>query len=554
MRIGRVCLATAWLAIHGSAQVQAPRSPYAAITGIVLNDSTGTPLRRVLVTLSTLDTPPLDAVTYSESNGAFGFTNVPPGKYRLYVHKEGFQPVWFGAATPKRPPGTLMLGAGDVRFGITFRLRPLGSISGTVIDPDGDPVPNAQIRLMHSAWARRKPAYSTEGWATTDSSGRYHLDDVVPGEYVVMAAEHYQPAALIQTDVSVGQPAQQKMYLPQFYPDASRMSSAESIQLTPGKELDGIDFHLVARVAAPLHGKVVVPDDVPPHTVVQIAVYPQEVPDDGNQSMGSGAVPPNYTFNMMNLLPGPYLIVAHLDAPGHHYRGFDRIELPPGGQEITMRLDRGIDLAGRVDLEGGGEHPSEPFRVTLISGDRPQVQATPAAQAKPDGSFVIPDVLPGIWDINVEPVPKGGFIKSMLLGDQDVLTEDMIITSGTRDPLRIVVSTRGAVVTGTVTVPQGVSRSARARVLLAPSGKYENVLSFYAIVSADDTGHFEFKAITPGKYKLYAFEELDPSSFEDPTFLKPFEEQSEAFDVPEGARISREVQLIPAGTQTSARK
>ena len=44
------------------------------------------------------------------------------------------------------------------------------------------------------------------------------------------------------------------------------------------------------------------------------------------------------------------------------------------------------------------------------------------------------------------PVPRGGFIKSMLLGDQDVLTEDMVITSSTREPLRIVISTRGGVV------------------------------------------------------------------------------------------------------------
>lgn len=552
MCIGWLCVATAWLAVQGPTQVPAPRSPYASISGIVLNDATGTPIRRALVTLSTLDTPPLDAVTFSESNGAFGFTNVPPGKYRLRVAKDGFLPAWFGAATPKRPPGTLTLAAGDVRFGMTFRLRPLGAISGVVLDPDGDPVPNAGVRLLIATYERRKPKYTDAGWASTDDRGRYRLNDVPPGQYVVMAAEHYQPAAQIQPEASIGQTTQQKMYAVQFYPDTSRLSSAEPVSMVPGKDLDGIDFHLTARAVAPLHGKIVVPDDLPANSHVQISVFPQDVPDSGDQSSGGAAFPPDFTFELTNLLSGSYMIVAELSTPARDYRTAERIELPPGGQDLTLHLDPAIDLAGHLDLEGGGERPSGPFHVTLISGDSPPARSQPQAEVKPDGSFVIPNVVPGIWDINVEPVPKGGFIKSMLLGDQDVLTEDMLIAPNTREPLHIVLSTRGAVVSGTVTVPRDVPRSARARVLLAPSGKYEHVLSFYAVTAADDAGNFEFKAVTPGRYKLYAFEELDPSSFEDPNFLKPFEELSEAFDVPEGGHVSRQVRLIPAGARAPA--
>src|SRR4051794_12203452 len=114
MRIGLICAASTWAAVLALAQVPPPRSPYAAISGVVLNDRTGSPIRHATVTLTTLDTPPLDAVTFSESNGAFGFTNVPPGKYRLHVAMQGFQSAWFGAATAKRAAGTLTLAPGDV--------------------------------------------------------------------------------------------------------------------------------------------------------------------------------------------------------------------------------------------------------------------------------------------------------------------------------------------------------------------------------------------------------------------------------------------------------
>jgi protocatechuate 3,4-dioxygenase beta subunit len=551
MRVGWICLASVFLATPGLAPAQAPaRAPFAAISGVVLNDSTGAPIRRAAVTLSTLDDTPLEAVTFSESNGAFGFIDVPPGKYKLHVVMEGFQRAWFGAATPDRAPGTLKLAPGDVRYGITFRLRPLGSISGIVLDPDGDPVPNAQMRLLKPSWERLKPSYRSERFAGTDSLGRYRFHDVPAGQYVVMAAQPNAPVLTIQPEAVAGQATTQKMYAPEFYPDASRISSATPLQLAGGQDLEGIEFHLATQAVAALRGKIAVPGDLPADANLQVSVYSQDLPNNAYQSTGAHASPPNFEFQIPNLIVGTYVIVASLSAGGRDYRATERIELPPGGLELTLHPDRGIDLTGRVDFEGGS--PTDRFQVSLIPGGYPPGRRRIQIEAQADGAFVVPNVVPGIWDIGVKPVPPGGYIKAMRLGDRDVLTDDMTIEPGTREPLRIVVSARGAVVTGTVAVPPGVARSARAPVLLAPCGKYANVLSFYKRASADDAGHFEFKGVTPGRYKLYAFEELDPLAHEDPNFLKPFETLSEAFDVAEGGRVERPTQLILAGTQPAA--
>ena len=235
MRIGWMRAVSVWLAAPGLALAQAPApappSPFAAISGVVLNDATGSPIRRAAITLSTVDTRPLEALTFSEANGEFGFNTIPPGKYRLRVELSGFQRASFGAATSTRAPGTLTLAPGDVRYGITFRLRPLGSISGVVLDPDGDPVTNVQLRLLKSAWDRLKPSYRYEGFASTDHLGRYRFHDVTPGQYLVMAAQTYTPALTIQPEAVAGQPPTQKMYAVQFYPDASRFASAAACGL-----------------------------------------------------------------------------------------------------------------------------------------------------------------------------------------------------------------------------------------------------------------------------------------------------------------------------------
>jgi hypothetical protein len=213
-----------------------------------------------------------------------------------------------------------------------------------------------------------------------------------------------------------------------------------------------------------------------------------------------------------------------------------------------MPLLPAIDLDGRLDLEGGGDRPAAPRRVKLSSGDTPRIPGQPHAEVRPDGSFTIRNVVPGIWDIAVEPIPNGGYLKAMRLGDQDVFAEEMAIMPETRTLLRIVVSTRGAAVKGTVTVPPGVTESARATVLLAPDGKYEQVSILYVRTDSDEAGRFEFRGVTPGRYKLYAFESLDLVSWRDPQFLAPLADSSEAFEVREGGSVSRQVALIPADT------
>ena len=554
MRIGWIFTVSLSLSAPGLSQPQAPAEPppaFAAISGVVLNDTTGAPIRRAYITLSTLDTTPLEALTFSEANGAFGFNTIPPGKYRLRVELTGFQRAWFGATTPSRPPGTLKLAAGDIRYGITFRLRPGGSISGVVLDPDGDPIPNVQLRLLRSAWERLKPSYRYQGFANTDDRGRYHFHDVPAGQYLVMAAQTYTPALVVQPEAVPGQAPPQKMYAVQFYPDAGRFSAAAPVQLAGGQDLEGIEFHLAAQTVAALHGKVVVPADFPSGSYVQVIAYSQEVPGNPYQSNGTRASPPNFEFQVPNLTAGAYVIVASFSAGGHDYRATERVEVPPGGLEVTLHPDRGIDLAGRVDVEGGPA--TGPFQVTLIPSGDPPGRRRIQVEAHADGAFVAPDVVPGVWDIGVRPVPPGGYIKAMRLGDRDVLTGEMTIDSGTRESLRLLVSTRGAVVTGTVAVPPGVARSARAMMLLAPVGKYASVISFYAHATSDDAGHFEFTGVTPGRYKLFAFEELDPSAYQDPGFLKPFDALGESFSVAEGGRVDRQTQLILAPTQTAAR-
>ena len=164
--------------------------------------------------------------------------------------------------------------------------------------------------------------------------------------------------------------------------------------------------------------------------------------------------------------------------------------------------------------------------------------------------FQFDDVVPGIWDIGVEPQPPGSYIRSMMLGQKDVLTDDMILKPGSREPLNIVLNMDGAIIKGTVT-ENGDHPAARAVVLLAPDGRFANVMSFYENRVSDESGHFTFKSVTPGRYKIYAFDRMEQGEFENPDFLKPYAASGEAFDVGDGARLERKATLIVRGESGS---
>jgi hypothetical protein len=61
--------------------------------------------------------------------------------------------------------------------------------------------------------------------------------------------------------------------------------------------------------------------------------------------------------------------------------------------------------------------------------------------------------------------------------------------------------------------------------------------------TSDQHGHYEFTAITPGDYKLFAWEDIEPNSWNDPGFLKDYEKQSEKTTLEPKARATVSLHL-----------
>jgi protocatechuate 3,4-dioxygenase beta subunit len=543
--IGLLC---SWI-VGAFAQAPSPATTNGVISGIVLDAAGNSPIRRAIVKLSTVETQPQDAVAWTDANGRFSFGYLPAGRYQLRVTKDGYQPAVNAEVNPRRPPAIIQLASGEARTDFIFRLQLISSISGVVLDEDGDPLAGVQVLVMRPDFQRGKRKLMPGPMAMTDSNGRYRLSGLVGGQYAVVVHGMNRSAVKIHPEATAGQPKPQYSYGVQYYPIADRAEAATLITVQPGQEISSIDFRLQARPATSIEGKIIVPVGAGSVKDIVVNIMSEDYP---NRLAGSsGASQPEYHFSHPQLTPGSYVLVAQATIDGKRYRGVQTINLGAQGlRDIAIPLEPTIDLAGTLSIEGPDAAKHAPSFVSLVPGDdipwnAPQLRAN----VNKDGSFKIAGVPPGIWDINAGPVPSGGYIKSMRLGDQDVLTEEMMIRPSTAESLKIVIGTRAATIEGDVL--QG-DQPMRAMVLLTPDGKFRHVTSFNRFTATDDKGHFEIKNATPGQYQLYAFDEFDQRNIQDPDFLKPFEKYGLPVTLREGPNDSQKLSMIPASPPQGA--
>ena len=520
-----------------------------AVSGLVVERHSGHPVKRALVTLVALPRSRGYATAVTDGEGRFLFTAIPPGKYRLAARKDGYRGAQFGTTRPNQPGRVISLAPGEHLPNLIFRLTKLAAISGVVVDEEGDPAPGIRVSLLVPDYQRGKKRLRRTTGATTNGRGEYRMFHVLPGRYYVLAMSRGRPVWRAGAEVSARDDSVVRQFARQFFPTADRLSDAAMVELLPGGELRGIDFRLRSVRLAYLSIRLQLPDELSWEEVQEPQIIlRQHVEGSVSEGMRITSPSPGHeTVGFRELFPGQYQVVGTLVAAGRAYRGVVSIDLGSGEKgEVTIALRPGADLRGSVRIEGRGADDYGPLEVSLSPGDDIAFPGPrPTSKTDEEGRFRLSRVLPGVWDIGVEPIPPGGYIKAMMLGQKDVLTEGMVIDEDTTAPLNIVISTEGAVVEGAVRGADG-ELAAQGFVLLIPEGRYAHVMSFRSVSPIDDQGKFQLRGIAPGAYKLFALDGPPQSSIRDANVTAPYAEMGSEIRAGEGERVERELTLIPA--------
>src|SRR3954471_4364708 len=158
----------------------------ARIRGRVLSGENGGPVRRAQGRIAGPDIGSKTAMTDAE--GRYEFRELPGGRFSLSANKAGYVSMQYGQTRPFEQGKPLELADAQVldRADITM---PRGSvISGRVMDEFGDPVADATISAMRSAWTNgRRRLQPTGNIATTNDLGQFRIYGLSPGDYFVSA-------------------------------------------------------------------------------------------------------------------------------------------------------------------------------------------------------------------------------------------------------------------------------------------------------------------------------------------------------------------------------
>ena len=80
--------------------------------------------------------------------------------------------------------------------------------------------------------------------------------------------------------------------------------------------------------------------------------------------------------------------------------------------------------------------------------------------------------------------------------------------------------------------------------VLVPDGKRDRA-DLYKNSTTDQSGQFTIVGITPGNYKVFAWDGLEPFRYFDPDFMRTHEAKGKSILVGESATVTTNIQVIP---------
>jgi hypothetical protein len=170
--------------------------------------------------------------------------------------------------------------------------------------------------------------------------------------------------------------------------------------------------------------------------------------------------------------------------------------------------------------------------------------APPASPVQADGSFTLQQVGRDDYRLSVTGMPRNGYVKVARLGATNVLNEGVRLDRQPSGPIEIVVSTSTGIADGTVQ-NEKQDPAANVTVVLVPNVPLRSRLDLYRTTSTDAMGHFHVEGVPPGDYRAFSWEDVETGAWQDPDFIRQFEDRGKPVRINEAGTANIELRLIP---------
>jgi hypothetical protein len=442
-------------------QAATARPSAAAISGRVIDQGSGRPLPRMVVSLFKEDAAqPVEMTTDAE--GRFAFTNLAAGKYGVLVahdeHRSTYLRQWFGDPGPPErfggPPRlSLELAPAEQRGGVDIALTRALAIEGHVVDAWGEPIETAEV----NATIVRVDGRALSSASTfTDDLGIYRLFGLRPGLYHVCVTPAAQSAA----------PEGSSLERTCYPASSGENQDGREIAVASG-DVTGIDIQLQPTGSRSISGVVM---DVrgAPVEGADVAAVPLDLALSSREgSTQDGA------FTLKGLAPGRYLLRAaigvprpgQVDPPSREPEiGYASVDVGAvDAADLVISLSNTATIRGAVVFDGASAPRAAPSRMVVYASPAERgtwlLGRAPMAPVADDRSFELTGVssLPAL--LTVQFLPEGFALKSVRYGERDITDTPTDLTSvAPNGRLDVVITSRVARPSVRVTNEQGEPR------------------------------------------------------------------------------------------------
>ena len=499
--------------------------PRLSVAGMVVSTA-GDPIRKATVILRAQDEAGMSYTVDSDANGRFVIYDVQPGAYAVSADRQGFMSDTDGA--PGAPPPSLKVEAGQFVTDVKIKLVPLGVITGRVLDDEGDPVRGAQVEAMAYTYQGGKKQLRSINQVMANDKGEFRLFGLSPGTVYIRASSRNGGRFRTRGLVLSGS------FTPTYFPSTTDAAHAAPVELSAGAQLRGFDIELRREPHFSVRGKLPEAKHEGAQRMLQI------VPRDGRGG-GFSQRQDNETFEFMDLPPGSYVVVGRVSEDGKTSVVRQPVEVVNADVEVALNFVVPAEVSGVVRVEGTPPRSLENMRVNL-QPETPAFLGQSSAEVKPDGSFLIPDVMPDVYEITVGSHP-GAYVKSIRFGDAEVQDGRIDLTQGS-GPVTVLLATDVGEVEGSVKKTKG-DPAVRVRITLIAYGKHLGRSDLSRFAFTDEQGKFHLRNVAPGEYKIFAWEDVPIGAPQDPEFRKPFDKQAVAVKMePNGHQTALELTAI----------
>ncbi len=322
---------------------------------------------------------------YSDFNGNYSFTGLPPGSYKIHFHNwrssVNYVSEWYNDKPSFAAANPVVVSAGAVTRGINARLSTGGEFAGRVTDASGSGIGNIRVHAYDLTG-------NDLGEATCDPEGNYRYRGLSSGDYKI----HFFNNGL--------------NYLSEWYNDRGSQSAADPVAVTAGSVTAGIDAQLVP--SGQISGRV---SDVTGIGIQWVYAYVFDSPGhilrsvqtDANGDYTIGALDTaSYRIQFMPASSNPDYLTEWYNDKGS-YETADPVAVTAGivTKGVDVQLAAGGRISGRITDASGA--PIRDIGVSAQDTAYPNNYLGRSGYSDENGNFTIKGLWTGTFKLHFGP-------------------------------------------------------------------------------------------------------------------------------------------------------